>query len=206
MGIYTDQVLPRFTNLALGGKDFARLRARVAAGLEGEVLEVGFGSGLNVPHYPPAVTRVRAVDPATVGRRLAAKRIDASPVPVEFVGFDGESLPLDDHSIDHVLTTWTLCTIPDVDRALGEIGRVLRPGGVFHFLEHGRSPEPKVARWQDRLTPLQRRIAGGCHLNRPIDQLVARSGLEVDIDQIDNYYIKGPGPLGYMFEGTATKP
>lgn len=205
MGLYTDQVVPRFTNLALGGRDFARLRARVAAGLEGDVLEVGFGSGLNVPHYPSAVTRVLAVDPATVGRKLAAKRIAASPVPIEFVGLDGESLPLDNHSIDHVLTTWTLCSIPDIDRALGEIGRVLRPGGVFHFLEHGRSPDPKVARWQDRLTPLQRRVFGGCHLNRPIDTLVAHSGLEVDPDRIDTYYMTRPRSFGFMFEGTATK-
>lgn len=205
MGVYTDQVVPRFNNVLLGGRGFAPLRARVAAGLDGEVLEVGFGSGLNVPHYPRAVTRVLAVDPSSVGRKLASKRLAASPVPIEFVGLDGESLPLDNHSIDHVLSTWTLCTIPDVDRALAEIGRVLRPGGVFHFVEHGRSPDPEVARWQDRLTPLQRRVAGGCHLNRPIDQLVARSGLEIGPGQIDNFYMTRPKSFGYMFEGRATK-
>ncbi len=203
MGFYADQVVPRFTNLVLGGREFAKLRARVAAGLEGDVLEVGFGSGLNVPHYPAGVARVLAVDPATVGRKLAAKRIAASTVPIEFIGLDGEDLPVDDGSVDHVLTTWTLCTIPYVDRALGEIRRVLRPGGVFHFLEHGLSPDPGVARWQDRLTPLQRRVGGGCHLNRPIEALVARSGLETG--PIDNFYIRGPKPLGYTFEGTATK-
>ncbi|MGH9113871.1 MAG: class I SAM-dependent methyltransferase [Acidimicrobiales bacterium] len=203
MGFYADQAVPRFTNLVLGGREFAKLRARVTAGLEGEVLEVGFGSGLNVPHYPPAVTRVQAVDPAAVGRKLAAKRIASSAVPIEFIGLDGEDLPLDDGTVDHVLTTWTLCTIPAVDRALGEIRRVLRPGGVFHFLEHGRSPDAGVARWQDRLTPLQRRVGGGCHLNRPIDELVGRSGLETG--PIDNYYLRGPKPLGYMFEGTATR-
>jgi ubiquinone/menaquinone biosynthesis C-methylase UbiE len=181
----------------------APLRARVAAGLTGDVLEVGFGSGLNVAHYPPAVTRVLAVDPAAVGRKLAAKRIAASPNPIEFVGLDGEALPLDDASVDHVLTTWTLCTIPQADQALDEIARVVRPGGALHFLEHGRSPDPGVARWRERLNPLQRRMAGGCHLDRPIDQLVARSGL--DLDQVDNYCIKGPKPLGYMYEGTATK-
>ena len=174
--------------------------------LDGDVLEVGFGSGLNVPYYPATVSRVWAVDPATVGRELAAERVAASPVPVEDVGLDGEDLPLDDGAVDHVLTTWTLCTIPDVGRALAEVHRVLRPGGVLHFLEHGRSPDPKVARWQDRLTPVQRRVFGGCHLNRPIDDLVVGSGLEVT--ELATFYLEGPGPksFGYMFEGTATKP
>jgi len=203
MGFYADQIVPRVTDLALRGREYSRLRARVAAGLGGEVLEVGFGSGLNVPHYPPSVVRVRAVDPATVGRKLAAARVADSPVPVEFVGLDGQHLPLDDASVDHVLTTWTLCTIPDVDQALAEITRVLRPGGVYHFLEHGRSPEPRVARWQDRLTPLQRRLAGGCHLNRPIRELIDRPGLRVD--EIDNYHLAAPKPFGYMYEGTATR-
>ena len=203
MGFYQDQVLPRFIDVAVGGRDFAGIRQRVAAGLSGEVLEVGFGSGLNVPHYPVAVTRVQAVDPATVGRKLAAKRVAASPVPVQYVGLDGQALPLDPASIDHVLVTWTLCTIPDAQLALGEIRRVLRPGGELHFVEHGRSPEPHVARWQDRLTPLQRRMFGGCHLNRPIDALVAGAGFE--LRRTENYYMRGPKALGYMFEGIATK-
>jgi SAM-dependent methyltransferase len=203
MGFYSDQVLPRITNVALGSAELAELRSRVASELDGEVLEVGFGSGLNVPHYPPAVTRVRAVDPATVGRKLAADRVAASPVPVEYIGFDGQDLPLDDESVDHVLTTWTLCTIPDVGGALREIRRVLRPGGSLHFLEHGRSPDPHVARWQDRLTPLQRTWAGGCHLNRPIDELIADAGLR--IDRLDTYYVRGPKVSGYMYEGVATR-
>ena len=203
MGFYESQVLPRFTDLVMSRRELTPIRARVAASLDGDVLEVGFGSGLNVPHYPPAVTRVRAVDPATIGRKLAAKRVASSRVPVEYVDLDGQALSLESASIDHVLTTWTLCTIPDVDRALSEIRRVLRPGGLFHFVEHGRSPDPKVAGWQDRLTPIQRRVAGGCHLNRPIDQLVRDSGLEVI--QLENYYAKGPRPFGYMFEGVATK-
>jgi SAM-dependent methyltransferase len=203
VGWYQEQVLPRATNVLLGGRELARLRARVAGQLEGEVLEVGFGSGLNVPHYPAAVERVRAVDPATVGRNLAAERVAASRVPVEYVGLDGQDLPLGDAIVDHVLTTWTLCTIPDVERALAEVRRVLRSGGALHFLEHGRSPDPKVARWQDRLTPFQRRVAGGCHLNRSIDELIRDSGLEVT--RMQNYYLKGPKTLGYMFEGVATK-
>lgn len=123
-------------------------------------------------------------------------------LPWSVVAF-GQQLPVEDASVDHVLTTWTLCTIPDVGRALSEIRRVLRPGGALHFVEHGRSPEPRVAAWQDRLTPLQRRIFGGCHLNRPIGELVAASGLEVT--RMDNYSIRGPKVFGYMFEGLATK-
>ncbi|MGH9188026.1 MAG: class I SAM-dependent methyltransferase, partial [Acidimicrobiales bacterium] len=123
--------------------------------------------------------------------------------PVEYVGLDGQELPIEDGTVDHVLTTWTLCTIPDVGRALGEIHRVLRPGGVLHFVEHGLAPQERVARWQDRLTPIQRRLFGGCHLNRRIDRLVADAGLEVT--RMDNYFASGPKVLGYMFEGVATK-
>lgn len=203
MGLYQEQILPRFTNIVLGGSEFARVRARVAAGLEGEVLEVGFGSGLNVPHYPPEVKHVQAIDPATAGRKLAAKRVAASPVPIEYAGLDGQALPLGPASVDHVLITWTLCTIPDVESALHEMRRVLRPGGKLHFVEHGRSPDRGVARWQDRLTPLQRRLAGGCHLNRPIDRLVTQAGFSVT--RLDNFYMKGPKPMGYIFEGVAAK-
>jgi ubiquinone/menaquinone biosynthesis C-methylase UbiE len=173
-------------------------------GLEGEVLEVGFGSGLNVAHYPPTVTRVRAVEPSMVGRALAADRIAASPIPVEYVGLDGARIPLDDESVDHALSTWTLCTIPDVEGALAEILRVLRPGGTFHFLEHGRSPDANVAKWQDRLDPMQQRLFGGCHLNRPIDDLLRACGLQVSA--IENYSMRGPKPFGYMYEGIAAKP
>jgi ubiquinone/menaquinone biosynthesis C-methylase UbiE len=184
-------------------RELTPIRARVAAALEGDVLEVGFGSGLNVPHYPAAVTQVRAVDPATIGRKLAAKRVASSGAVVEYVDLDGEALSQESASIDHALATWTLCSIPHVDRALREIRRVLRPGGSFHFVEHGRSPDPDVASWQDRLTPVQRRVAGGCHLNRPIAELVIASGLK--IIRLENYYAKGPRPFAYMFEGVATK-
>jgi ubiquinone/menaquinone biosynthesis C-methylase UbiE len=143
------------------------------------------------------------VDPAVTGRKLAAARIAASRVPVDYVGLDGEHLPMEDASVDSVLTTWTLCTIPTVERALSEIHRVLRPGGTLHFVEHGRAPDPRVARWQDRLTPVQRLIAGGCHLNRQIDELVAAAGLEVD--RLETFFVKGPKALGYMFEGQARR-
>lgn len=125
-------------------------------------------------------------------------------LPVEYIGLDGQSLPLEDDIIDHVLVTWTLCTIPDVDAALSEMRRVLRPGGNLHFIEHGLAPQPQVAKWQDRLTPLQRRIAGGCHLNRPIEQLIEHAGF--DIQEIERFYVKGPKPFGYMYRGVGVSP
>ena len=166
MGFYSGQIVPRLVNKVMADKEFEPIRARVTAGLDGEVVEIGFGSGLNVPHYPPAVRRVQAVDPATLGRKLATRRLAAAPVPVEFVGLDGQRLPLDSGSADHVLATWTLCSIPDPGLALAEIQRVLRPGGAFHFVEHGRHPDPRVARWQDRLEGPWRFLGDGCHCNR----------------------------------------
>jgi ubiquinone/menaquinone biosynthesis C-methylase UbiE len=203
MGLYADQVLPRVINVVLANRELAKVRRRVASGLSGDVLEVGFGSGLNVPFYPSSVRKVLAVDPATVGRKLAAKRVAASPVDIEYVGLDGETLPLDRESIDHVLVTWTLCTIPAVESALLEMHRVLRVGGHIHFVEHGLSPDPKVARWQSRMNRLQRWWAGGCNLNRPIDSLIEKNGFSVT--RLDNFYAKGPKSMSYMFEGTAAK-
>jgi ubiquinone/menaquinone biosynthesis C-methylase UbiE len=203
MGFYTDRILPRITDVVMASKEFEPIRARVAADLAGEVLEIGFGSGLNVAHYPPAVHRVQAVDPAALGRKLAGKRLATSSIAVEFVGTDGQQLPLETGSVDHVLATWTLCTIPRPDRALAEIHRVLRVDGTFHFVDHGRSPDPSVARWQDRLTPIQRRVAGGCHLNRPIRDLIAAAGFQ--FGKIDNYYVRGPRFMGYIYEGVAVR-
>ncbi len=203
MGLYEEQLLPRCIDLVLRGGELEGVRARAAAGLRGEVLEVGFGTGRNVPYYPPEVDRVRAVDPATVGRKLAAERVEASPIPVEYVGLDGQSLPLESGSVDHVLITWTLCTIPDVAAALHEMHRVLRPGGQLHFAEHGISPDPGVARWQHRLTPLQRRLFGGCHLNRPIDHLVTEA--DFAMSRLETFYVKGPKAFGFMYEGVAVK-
>lgn len=203
MGLYENQLLPRLIDRVLRGREIDEVRAKAAAGLHGEVLEVGFGSGRNVPYYPADVTRVQAIDPATVGRRLAAERVAASAVPIEYVGLDGQSLPQETASLDHVLVTWTLCTIPDVEAALGEMHRVLRPGGQLHFAEHGRAPDAKTARWQDRLTPLQCKVAGGCHLNRSIDDLIRSAGFA--INRIDTFYVAGPRPYSYMYEGVASK-
>ncbi len=202
MGFYREQVLPRAVDVLLSGRPIEEVRARVAGGLDGQVLEVGFGSGRNVPHYPADVREVHALDPAAVGRRLAADRLSASPVRVRFVelGADG-SYPLETASVDHVLVTWTLCTIPDVEGALSEMRRVLRPGGGLHFAEHGRSPDAKVARWQDRLTPVQRKVAGGCHFNRPIDRLVEGAGFEMT--RLDRYYLPGPRFTMSTYEGAA---
>lgn len=202
MGVYENQVLPRVIDVALSGEAMERLRRHACEGLRGDVLEVGFGSGRNVPHYPTAVTRVRAVDPATVGRKMAARRVAASPIPIDYIGLDGQHLPLDDGTVDHVLITWTLCTIPDVDQALSEVRRVLRPGGTLRFVEHAKAPDDRVARWQDRLTPIQRRLFGGCHLNRPIDALIERSGFTMTA--LDAGYEKGPKPFTYMLKGVAT--
>ena len=193
----------RFIDVALG-KQTDPVRARVASGLSGEVLEVGFGSGRNVPHLPSGVTRLIAVDPAVVGRQLAAPRIAARGLPVDFVGLDGQSLPLDDASVDHVLVTWTLCTIPDVDRALREMYRVLRPGGALHFVEHGRSPIERNARQQDRVTPIWRRVMGGCHLNRRIPDLITAAGFTMD--RVDSFRDKGPELVARLYEGVALRP
>ena len=182
-----------------------RLKNKVALVFGAGSSGPGWGNGkATAVAYAREGARVLAVDPAQAGRKLAARWIAASPVPVEFAGLDGEQLPVADARIDHVLITWTLCTIPDPGRALAEIYRVLRAGGLLHFAEHGRSPDMHVARWQDRLTPLQRRLAGGCHLNRPIDQLIAESGLQ--LTRLDTYYLQGPKPFGYTFEGRAAKP
>ena len=203
MGLYRDQVLPRVTNVLLSNGEFGKIRERVVAGVSGVVLEVGFGSGLNVPYYTSGVERVIAVDPATVGRKLAAKRVAESHVAIEYLDLDGGTLPLDNESVYHVVITWTLCTVPDVADTLREMHRALRPGGQLHFAEHGRSPDPAVAKWQDRLNPLQRHWAGGCNLNRPIDRLVQEAGFQMA--RLENFYAKGPRPTSYMFEGVATR-
>ncbi|MGV3758646.1 MAG: class I SAM-dependent methyltransferase [Actinomycetota bacterium] len=205
MGIYGTHVLPRLIDVVCGMKAMDPLRDRTCAGLHGRVLEIGFGSGHNVAHYPEAVTSVAAVEPADTGWKLAQKRVGSAPVPVERVGLDGQSLPLPDDSCDTALSTFTLCTIPDAGAALAEVRRVLKPGGTLHFLEHGLAPDEKVRRTQHRLEPIQKRVAGGCHLTREIDELLRAAGFE--IAELDEFYEDGsPKFLGADYLGVAVSP
>jgi ubiquinone/menaquinone biosynthesis C-methylase UbiE len=205
MGIYTEKLLPRIINVACGAKSARPIRDRACAGLHGQVLEIGFGSGLNVPHYPATVTGVAAVEPADLGWKLAQKRLAASAVPVQRTGLDGQSIPLDDDSCDTALSTWTLCTIPDAARALQEVRRVLKPGGTFHFVEHGLAPDEKVQRLQHRLEPLEKRIFGGCHLTRQIAEMITGAGFTI-VEQ-DVFYEDGaPKFLAADTLGVAVSP
>jgi SAM-dependent methyltransferase len=205
MGVYDQHVLPRIINLACGVKPLRPLRQRACAGLHGQVVEVGFGSGLNVPYYPAEVSAVAAVEPADTGWTLAGKRLAATGVPIERKGLDGQSLPLADDSCDSALSTFTLCTIPDVTAALGEIRRVLKPGGALHFLEHGLAPDEPVRRWQHRLEPVQKRLFGGCHLTRPVADLLTKAGFT--ITEIEVFYEKSaPKPWGAASLGVAVAP
>jgi ubiquinone/menaquinone biosynthesis C-methylase UbiE len=201
VGFYGEQILPRATDLMLGNREFAKLRREACAGLHGAVIEIGFGSGLNVPCLPPAVTELWAVEPSATARRIAAKRVSASPVTVQEAGLDGERIDATDDRFDGALSTMTLCTIPDASAALAEIRRVLKPGGEFHFCEHGRAPDEQIARRQDRWNGMQNRFAGGCNLNRDVVGLLTAAGFE--IEALRNFYLKGPKPWGYMYLGRA---
>jgi SAM-dependent methyltransferase len=205
MGVYSDQVVPRILAASGGGKRLNPLRRRVCEGLAGDVVEIGFGAGLNVPFYPPTVTSVAAVEPSDVSWKLAEGRLRGTDLPILRSGLDGQLLPFADDSFDTALSTWTLCTIPDPAAALRELRRVLRSEGTLHFLEHGLAPDERVRRWQRRLDPVQKRIAGGCHFTRPVVDLLRTAGFTVT--ELDVFYEKGTSRIaGADSLGSAVSP
>jgi ubiquinone/menaquinone biosynthesis C-methylase UbiE len=200
MSFYERRLLPHLIDRTMRLPRLEPYRRRAVAVARGRVLEIGSGSGVNFPFYPTPTRQLVALEPSA--RLLDMSRhATRSDLSVEFLAASAEALPLDDSSIDTVLTTWTLCSIPDVERALGELRRVLKRDGRLVFVEHGRAPDTRVARWQDRLTPIWKRLAGGCHLNRPIEQLVVRAGF--DIERLDTGYMDGPRAMTFMYEGSA---
>jgi ubiquinone/menaquinone biosynthesis C-methylase UbiE len=202
MGLYSDHLRPRLHTLTLNTRITGAVRDRVCAGLTGDVLEIGYGSGLNQPHLPSSVSGVWAVEPSTTALRLGEERRAASPIPVVIAGDDAQALPFPDDRFDAALCTWVLCGIPDPGAALTEVARVLKPGGTLHFVEHGLSPEPAVVRWQRRGNRLNRAIAG-CILDNDVQGLLDRSPLTVS--ELDTWYEKGaPKPAAYMYEGRAS--
>lgn len=204
MSLYHHYLFPYLLDLAMASPALRKPRRRTLAPASGRILEIGFGTGRNLQHYPPSVTTIEAIDPDLDLDRLSQPRIRHAAIAVDFHHLDAEHLPFGQDSFDTVVSTMTLCTIPDVAHALREIHRVLKPGGQFLFLEHGRSPDPGVARWQDRINPHWMPLAGGCHLNRPIRELVEEAGLVPGA--VKNYYLrKSPRIVGYMTEGAARK-
>jgi ubiquinone/menaquinone biosynthesis C-methylase UbiE len=203
MGFYCDHIFPRLMEWIMAGDEFLRLRSELLASAHGEVLELGIGTGLNLPHYPDTVTELHAVDPAQLLPKTIAARSTRLSFPVRIQKGTAETLTHANRRFDYVVSTWTLCTIPDPVLALQEVGRVLKPGGMFLFMEHGRSDDRKIAAWQDRLNPIQNVIGCGCNLNRQIDRLITQSGLT--IAHLDRFNMQGmPRLAGEMYRGTAT--
>ncbi len=204
MGLYATQIFPRLMDWVMARPAFSQLREALLQLASGEVLEIGFGTGLNLRHYPTTITRLSIVDPATLLPAKVARRMAAAPYPIQTTHVTAENLPFPDRQFETVVSTWTLCTIPDPVLALHEVGRVLKPGGRFLFLEHGRSDDRTIAVWQDRLNPIQNVMGCGCHLNRQIDRLITQSGLS--IAHLDRFSMQGvPRLVGEMYRGTATK-
>ena len=204
MSIYADHIFPRLMDWALNSRRFQELRAEALAAVHGQVLEIGFGTGLNLPHYPAAVTKLVGVEPGRLLETRVAKRMEGITMPVEVVRVSAEILPWEEERFDSVVSTLTLCTIPDPLAALRAARRVMKPAGRFVFLEHGRSDDARVAKWQDRLNPLQRIIGCGCNLNRRIDRLIIESGLK--IERLDRFTLEGvPRIGGTMYRGRAGK-
>jgi len=204
MGVYAKYLLPRIIDLSMRNKETARLRAAWIPHARGEVLEIGIGSGLNLPFYSHDVQRVYGVDPSVELQRMARKKRMAEPTKLEFLLQSAEErLPLPDSSIDTAVLTWTLCSIPDAPRALQQVNRVLKMSGRLIFVEHGHSPDLGVAVWQERLTPFWKRIGGGCHLNRKIDELISAAGFR--IAELKKCYLPGPRPMTYTYQGFAER-
>jgi ubiquinone/menaquinone biosynthesis C-methylase UbiE len=204
MGFYARRVLPHIINLAMKNKDATRLRSDWVPQARGEVLEIGIGSGLNLPFYSSEVRRVYGVEPSVALQEMARKRAAAGRTKVEFLSQSAEDvLPLADESIDTIVMTWTLCSIPDAPRALAQMRRVLKADGRLLFVEHGRSPDANVVAWQDRLTPVWKKIGGGCHLNRKIDEVLVIAGFE--IGELKTSYLPGPRPMTYTYQGFARR-
>lgn len=202
MGLYEKHILPHLIDLACGAPELTPYRQTVVSQARGTVLEIGFGSGLNLPLLPAAVERVLAVDPSGTARKIGRKRIAAATCAVDFVGLDAERIAAATGSADCALSTFTLCTIEDVAGALREVRRILKPGGAFLFVEHGRAPDPRTSRWQDRMNGLQRRLCGGCNLNRDIASLVRDAGFT--LRDLDMGYVPGlPRTHAYLYTGVA---
>jgi ubiquinone/menaquinone biosynthesis C-methylase UbiE len=200
MGFYQDQIVPLLINLSMRQKNLVAYRDRIVPAATGRVLEIGIGSGLNLPLYSPSVQHVIGLDPSPRLLEMA-RGAQRRNLPVDFIEGSAEGIPLEKASIDTVVTTWTLCSIPDADRALRETHRVLKPAGRLLFVEHGRAPDPNVVWWQDRLTPIWKRLGGGCHLNRAIGSLIEGAGFQ--FERLETGYMRGPKPMAFMYEGSA---
>ncbi|MDX1692506.1 MAG: class I SAM-dependent methyltransferase [Ketobacteraceae bacterium] len=205
MGFYDDRILPHAIDFACSSPPIMELREKVVPLAEGEVLEIGMGSGINLSLYiPDKVRLVWGLEPSQAMREKARPQVESAPFEVRWLDLPGEEIPLEDESVDTVLLTYTLCTIPDWHRALKQMRRVLRPGGRLLFCEHGRAPDRRVEKWQDRLTPVWKHLAGGCHLNRPIAEYIESAGFV--IESLDNLYArKTPKFAGYMYYGWASR-
>jgi len=201
MAFYENRILPALIHLAMRQRNLASYRQRVIPQASGAVLEIGVGSGLNFPYYSRNVEQIVALDTSPRLLGMAERAASENWPPVELLEASAEDIPLPDGGIDTVVTTWTLCSIPDVDRALREMRRVLKPNGRLLFVEHGLSPDASVRRWQDRITPAWKRLGGGCHLNRNISELIERAGFT--IERLATGYMKGPKPMTFMYEGRA---
>ncbi|WP_428534001.1 class I SAM-dependent methyltransferase [Rhodopila sp.] len=201
MSLYQRRILPHLVHLAMRQDALLAYRRRVIGAAEGRVLEIGIGSGLNLPLYGSTTRSVIGLEPSPELLRMARERTAEARVPVQLLEASAEAIPLATASIDTVVTTWTLCTIPDAQRAVAELRRVLKPGGTLLFVEHGRAPEPSVARWQDRLDPLWRLVAGGCHLNREIDRLISAGGFR--LDNLTHARLAGPRTHTFLYQGRA---